>query len=72
MHFDWTQELTSSQVQVSRSPTFSSTVVDSFMYMSSELTTSSLPAGTLYWRARAFDDAFTPGPWSETRTLAVD
>jgi hypothetical protein len=71
VRFDWTDELTYGEVQVSTSPTFASTVVDSVQYLTSELTTSSLPGGTLYWRARAWDDAFTPGPWSATRSLAV-
>ena len=71
MTLDWTEELSSDQVQVSRPPTFASTIVDSFMFITSELTTSSLPVGTLYWRARGYDDAFTAGPWSQTRTLTI-
>jgi hypothetical protein len=71
VRFDWTEELTSDEIQVSTSASFASTVLDSVLFATSELTTSSLPAGTLYWRARAYDSGFSPGAWSETRTVTI-
>jgi hypothetical protein len=71
IRFDWSDEGPGNQIQIATSPSFASPVYDQFIYGSSESTTSSLPAGTLYWRARAYDDSFTPGPWSAARTISV-
>ena len=70
VRFDWTEELTSDQIQISTSSTFASTLVDSTMYATSELTTS-LPVGSYFWRARAYSSTFTAGPWPATRSVAV-
>ena len=69
--FDWTDELTGDEVQISTTPTFATALVDQFQYGVSQYTTNSLPTGTLYWRARGYDDSFQPGTWSNTNTLTV-
>jgi hypothetical protein len=72
--FDWTFEGPGNEIQVSKSATFATTAFDQFIYggdEASELTTSSLPTGTLYWRVRAYDANFNPGPWSATRSVSV-
>lgn len=71
VRFDWTDEVIGSELQVSTSPNFATTVVYQFFYATSEYTTTSLPNGTLYWRVRGDDDGYRPGPWSSTGTLTV-
>jgi hypothetical protein len=72
VRFDWTDELPSDEIQVSTSPSFAAPLVlDQTMFMTSEYTTTTLPSGTLYWRARAYDTEFVAGPWSPTSTITI-
>jgi hypothetical protein len=71
VRFDWTDELIADELQVSTSPTFATLVTDQFLFQTSEYTTTSLPSGTLYWRARGMDAAFIGGAWSATSTITI-
>jgi hypothetical protein len=71
VRFSWSNEGPGGEIQVSTSPAFGTTVFDRFTYGDWEITTSTLPAGTLYWRVRAHDQNYNMGPWSGARTLTV-
>ncbi|HZQ28738.1 MAG TPA: hypothetical protein VFA94_13665, partial [Acidimicrobiales bacterium] len=70
--FSWTEELVDDEIQVATSPSFAAPVVDQIMFATPSFTANGLPGGTLFWRARAYDSAFRPGPWSAARTLTVN
>ncbi len=69
--FDWADELTGDEVEVSTFADFHTVVLDQYQYAVSQYSTSALPAGTLYWRARTYDDNFQPGLWSGANTLIM-
>jgi hypothetical protein len=72
VRFDWTDELVADEIQISTSPSFAAPLVsDQFLYQTSEYTTTSLPSGQLYWRARAMDADYVGGPWSATSTITI-
>ena len=72
VRFDWTEELTSDEIQIATTPSFAAPLLrDQTMFATSEYTTATLPSGSLYWRARAFDSEFVAGPWSATATISI-
>lgn len=70
--FDWSDVsgAASYRIQVSRSSTFSTTVLDRVV-AASQLSTSTLPKADLNWRVRAIDAGGTAGAWSATRPFRV-
>lgn len=74
-YLDWTTVTASSkvhyQVQVSKSSSFSSTVVNKTWVKTSSCTTKWLSHGKYYWRVRAIDASGNKSNWSTVRTFRV-
>jgi hypothetical protein len=63
VNLDWSDVTGASRyaLEVSRSNTFSTTVVNQTALTASQLSTTSLPKADLFWRVRGFDSAGNPG-----------
>jgi hypothetical protein len=59
------------QLQVATSSAFTAPLVPDQKVDTNQVNTSTLPAGTLFWRARALDSAGQPGTWSATFQLTI-
>ncbi len=70
--YDWTDVALASTytIQVSKGPGFGSLVLNKTVTLS-EFTSGNLSAGTYYWRVRANNSYFGPGPWSTIFTFTV-
>ncbi|GIH05472.1 hypothetical protein Rhe02_35390 [Rhizocola hellebori] len=71
--FDWTDVTgaASYTIEVDEISAFGAPLILTASTTGSAFTTSALPAGTWFWRARAVNPAGTPGPWSQVRTITV-
>ena len=70
--FDWSDVTgaASYTIQVSTSSTFGTTVVNQTVGVSA-FSSATLPAATLFWRARGNDTAGNAGTWSASRSFRV-
>jgi hypothetical protein len=59
------------ELQVATSSAFTAPLVLDQKVSTNQVNTSTLPAGTLFWRARALDSSGKPGTWSATFQLTV-
>jgi hypothetical protein len=71
--FDWTDVAgaASYNIQVDEISAFGAPLILDATATASQFTSSSLPGGNWFWRARAVNSAGTPGPWSAVRTIQV-
>jgi hypothetical protein len=71
--FDWSDVAAAAwyTIEVDDASSFAAPLVWAATSTPSELATNSLPGGTLFWRARAFNSDGVGGPVSATRTVQV-
>jgi hypothetical protein len=59
------------QLQVAASSAFTPPLILNKKVTTNQVNTSTLPTGTLFWRARARDSSGRPGAWSAPFQLTV-